>query len=236
MKKLRVLAVGAHPDDLEILCGGTLAKYSKLGHTVIMAHLLNGDKGHYNMDPQEIAKIREKEAKNAGEVIKAKVFTLDISDGYLFSNPETREKVVDLIRMTQPDVILTHSPLDYIADHVTTSRIVCDASYYSIVPLFKTTVKSFEKVPPVFFMDTLSGINFMPTEYVDITNTFKIKKEMLKQHKSQLTFLKKHHKTDMLKNIELVSMFRGQQCNVKYAECFCQYGGWGRTTTKRFLP
>lgn len=74
MDKLRVLAVGAHPDDLEILCGGTLAKYAKLGHKVIMAHLLNGNKGHYEMDSKKLARVRKEEAENAAQIIGAEVF------------------------------------------------------------------------------------------------------------------------------------------------------------------
>lgn len=61
---MRILAVGAHPDDLEILCAGTLAKYSKLGHEVIMAHVCRGDKGHLLIPPAKLAKIRKKEAEN----------------------------------------------------------------------------------------------------------------------------------------------------------------------------
>ena len=60
---MRVMAVGAHPDDLEILCGGTLARYADLGHEVVMAHVLNGDKGHYEFDSEELARIRKKEAE-----------------------------------------------------------------------------------------------------------------------------------------------------------------------------
>src|SRR5688572_24212078 len=108
MNKLRVLAVGAHPDDLEITCGGTLARYARAGHTVVMAHLLNGDKGHYRMAPAELVKIRREEARRAAAVIGAESVTLDMPDGMLYSCAETRQRVIDLVREVKPDVVITH--------------------------------------------------------------------------------------------------------------------------------
>ncbi len=236
MEKLRILAVGAHPDDLEILCGGTLAKYKKSGHKVIMAHLLNGDKGHYQMDSIELAKIRDKESKNAGELIGAEVISLDLPDGELFSDLKTRIQVIDLVRKTQPDVIITHSPYDYMSDHTTTSQLVCDASFLASAPLFKTRTKAHNKIPALFFMDTVIGLNFKPEEYVDISEAFELKKQMLKQHKSQLTWLKEHDNIDVIGVIGTVARFRGLQCGVKYAEAFCVYRVWGRVVSRRVLP
>ena len=122
MVKLRVLAVGAHPDDLEILCGGTLARYARQGHTVVMAHLLNGDKGHYKMAPAKLARIRKREAAEAGLVIGAEVVGLDLPDAQLFPDLKTRKLVVDLVRESRPDVIITHAPGDYISDHAASVR------------------------------------------------------------------------------------------------------------------
>jgi len=119
MDKLRILAVSAHPGDLEILCGGTLAKYTKLGHKVIVAHLLNGNKGHYEMDSKELARVRKEEAENAAQIIGTEILSLGFSDGELFSNLETRKKVIDLIRQVKPDVIITHTPRD-----------ICQIPYY----------------------------------------------------------------------------------------------------------
>ncbi|MDD5688384.1 MAG: PIG-L family deacetylase [Elusimicrobia bacterium] len=236
MDKLRILAVGAHPDDLEILCGGTLSRYSKLGHTVIMSNILNGDKGHYSMDSVTLVKVRKKESENSAKIIGAIEISIDIPDGQLFSNLETRIKIMDLIRSTRPDVILTHSPNDYMSDHTTTSQLVCDASFLAASPLFKTKIDAHNKIPPIFFIDTVSSMNFLPTEYVDISDTFETKREMLRQHESQLIWLKEHDNIDILESIEIVARFRGLQCGVKYAECFCPYDVSGRRVTKRLLP
>ena len=89
MEELRVLAVGAHPDDLEILCGGTLARYAESGHQVVMAHVLSGDKGHYKTDSASLAKIREKEAEEAGRLIGAEVIDLGLPDAELIPDGAT---------------------------------------------------------------------------------------------------------------------------------------------------
>ncbi len=81
LNRLRILAVGAHPDDLEILCGGTLAKYAHLGQKIIMCHVNNGDKGHFEIKSEELVKIREKEAKNSAKLVDAESFCLNIPDG-----------------------------------------------------------------------------------------------------------------------------------------------------------
>jgi len=76
---MRVLAVGAHPDDVEFSCGGTLAKYAQAGHTVIIAYATNGDKGHFRIPPPELALVREREARTAAAVIGAEVIWVGFS-------------------------------------------------------------------------------------------------------------------------------------------------------------
>ncbi len=207
-----------------------------LGHKVLMAHLLNGDKGHYEIDSHELAQIRKCEAEEAGRMIGAEVLSLDLPDGELFSDLETRKLVMDLIRQARPDVIITHAPGDYCSDHTTTSRLVCDASFFSAAPLFKTEEKAHDKIPPVFFMDTVVGMGFLPTDYVDISETFQKKMEMLGRHRSQLEWLKDHDNLDVLGLVETTARFRGLQCGVQYAEGFRQYEVWGRKAPMRLLP
>ncbi len=231
-----ILGIGAHPDDLEILAGGTLAKYDKLGHQVIMSHLLNGDKGHFHIPSKTLVRLRKREAKKAASLIGAKSIGLNIPDGELFSNLKTRKTAIDLIRSTHPDLIITHSPTDYFSDHTTTCQIVCGASFLAAAPLFKTKHKSHHLIPPIYFMDNVCGVNFLPTFYVDISETFKIKKRMLGCHQSQLKWLKEHDQIDMLETIETVAKFRGLDCKAKYAEGFREYEVWGRRVARRLLP
>lgn len=236
MAKLRVLAVGAHPDDLEILCGGTLAKYTKSGHKVTMAHLTNGDKGHYRLQPEEVAEMRLEEACSAGAVIGAEVISLGIEDTMLFSNEETRIAVIDLVRRVKPDVTITLSPNDYLREHIATSEIVCDATFLATVPLVRSRRKATGNIPPVFFCDTAFGIKSDAKVYVDITDTLAVKNRMIRCHKSQLNWLKDHSKTDLVKDLECVARYRGLQCGVTYAEAFSEYEAWFRKRTERLLP
>lgn len=233
---MRILAVGAHPDDLEFQCGGTLAKYTVRGHKVIMCHVCNGNKGHFQIPLDELARIRREESKKAAKIIGAESLALDIDDLDVYRDRETTLKFVDLIRQTKPDIIITHSPDDYMLDHTVTSRLVFDASFIATVPYPKTKHKYFERVVPIYYMDNLNGINFSPTEYVDITETIQTKKRMASQHQSQLKWLKEHDNVDVIDFIDIISKFRGLQSGVTYAEGFRRLIAGLRNTTTRLLP
>lgn len=236
MNKLTVLAVGAHPDDLELLCAGTLARYAGQGHRVAMAILLNGDKGHYKIGSRRLAAIRKREAEQSGRIIGAEVIMLGIPDGQLFSDLATRRILIDLVRKVRPDVLITHAPNDYMSDHNTGSQAVCDASFYAGSPLFKTRVRRPAPITPIYFMDTLAGVGFQPAEYVDITSSMETKLKMLRCHQSQLAWIKEHDNADILQIAETVARFRGLQCGVRYAEGFRHHEAWGRLPTWRWLP
>ena len=240
METLRILAIGAHPDDLEILCGGTLARFAELGHAVFMVHMMNGDKGHMSMDPKELAEIRSREAEAAAAVIGAESIDLGFPDGTLFSDLATRERIIDLIREVRADLILTHAPRDYMSDHTTTSEIVRDGSFYVTAPLFRTKHEALSRIPPMYFMDTVAGMQFLPSDYVDISTTFEKKCEMVRCHGSQIQWLREHDGTDVLEYVRITGRFRGLQCGVKYAEAFSRYEAWGRsprgTDARALLP
>ncbi len=234
---MNVLAIGCHPDDLEIGCGGTLAKYVTNRHNVFMCHIANGDKGHAIIKPKELRKIRIKEALKAGEVLGVKeVFNIDVPDLVVKANNEdTVLKVMEVIRYTKPDIIITHDPEDYMEDHRQTSQIVFDASFSVSVPHYETKSKV-HGIVPLYYMDTLAGINFNPEQYVDITKYIEIKLKALNEHESQIKWMLDHDHIDFLDFAKTVSKFRGLQCNVKYAEAFRSCKTWPRGTVKRLLP
>ena len=137
---MRVLAVGAHPDDLEILCGGTLARFVAEGHDVddvqrdareprqLRAHL-------GRRSPRSASQRRAGAAEIAGPTHA----TLGISDGEVnAADPAQRRAVVDLVRDVRPDLIITHAPNDYMADHNEVSRLVFDCSFHATLPLLET--------------------------------------------------------------------------------------------------
>lgn len=233
---MNVLAVAAHPDDLEILCAGTLARYAQAGHEVTMAHVSRGDKGHGEIPHHEVPEVRAREAGKAAAVLGAKALSVGLLDGEILINDENNRRVVDLLRSTRPDLVLTHHPDDYHGDHNAVTKLVLDASFMASVPYYVTSHPAHSVTPPVYFMDTLAGLGFIPTEYVDISETMHLKKEALRQHESQLTWLKDHHHTDIIDFIETMARFRGLQCGVGYAEGFKRLDAWGRISAERLLP
>jgi LmbE family N-acetylglucosaminyl deacetylase len=194
----RVLAVGAHPDDLEILCGGTLARYATGGAKVVMAIATDGGAGHMTIPAEELAAIRHGEAQQSAESIGAELSWLGFHDEMLFEDIETRLRMVDAIRAAKPDVILTHDPEDYHPDHRVVSRLVFDASFLSGLPNVRTKHPFHPGVQSLFYFDTLSGANFMPTDFVDVTETFAQKQSMLQCHSSQFTWMSDHDAVDLM--------------------------------------
>ena len=234
---MRVLAVGAHPDDLEILCGGTLARFVQEGHEVVMCHATRGDRGSFVHSSKEIARIRGAEARRAAEVCGAEYATLGFSDCEVNAADHSQQRaVVDLVRDARPDLILTHSQGDYMGDHNEIARLVFECSFYATLPLYKTDKPHHSAVTPIYHIETIMGLGFQPTEFVDITATIETKVAMLEAHESQLTWLRDHDGVDIVEQMRTTSRFRGQQCGVAYAEGFVPCLTWLRGTTRRLLP
>lgn len=234
---MNVLAIGCHPDDIEINCAGTLAKCVKRGDNVTVCHVCNGNLGHVIIKPDELREIRAAEAKKAGALAGIKVVTCDIGDVLAYEgSKEQRDIVVDIIREADPDFIITHAPNDYMPDHVAVSRLVFDASFAASVPQYKTKVDKVAKVTPIFYMDNLGGVNFIPTEYVDVTEEIDLKLEMLECHESQLKWMRDHDNIDFADMVKTCAKYRGYQCNAEYAEGFSQCLAYPKIQTKRMLP
>jgi bacillithiol biosynthesis deacetylase BshB1 len=218
---MRVLAIGAHPDDVELLCGGTLAKYAKNGHKIVIATMTNGDKGHLIIPPKRLAKIRLEEARRAASILGGQHAWVGFSDGDVFHDRKAVMKVVEVIRKAKPDIIFTMSPEDYHGDHANTGRIVVEAVFDAGVPRIRT--KSPAHTPrKVYYCETVFGIGFEPDLWVDISNVMNTKLKALQQHKSQIEWLKEHHGIDFVDDARVCSRFRGLQVGVKYAEVFQQ--------------
>lgn len=235
---MNVLAVGCHPDDLEIACSGTLARLAREGHNVYMAHVANGNMGHAIIMPQELREMRAEEARTAGKLIGAKeVFNIDVDDCMVRAeNREAIERIVAIIRKTRPDFIITHNPDDYMEDHVQTSKLVYEASFTSSVPHMYPENESYATVPPIYYMDTLAGVGFLPEEYVDISEDIELKLQALDCHQSQIKWMREHDKIDFLEFVRSCSRFRGIQSGVQFAEGFRTCKAWPRQITKRLLP
>ena len=235
---MNVLAIGCHPDDLEIACSGTLRKYVEQGANVYMCHVANGDQGHVVIMPEPLAKIRELEAENAGKFIGAKeVFNIGVSDMQVNSHDQKQiDAVADVVRFAKPDVIITHNDVDYMQDHTETSRLATNGGFMSGLPHRSENYPAFASFIPPFFMDTLAGVDFNPTHYVDITNQIEMKLKALEMHESQIKWMLEHDDIDFVDMVRTCSRYRGYQCGVAYAEGFRAYNVYPRHSTKHLLP
>lgn len=236
---MNILAVGANPDDVEFLCAGTLALYAKRGDSISIGYLTTGDKGSVKIPLKEMAAIRKEEKENAARIIGADVIGLNIPDGEVEVSLGLRKRLVEIIRKARPDLIITHCPHDYMSDHNYTSMLVVDAAFWAASPNFEgdpDDSSHHHLRPPVFYMDTVAGIGFVPQEYVDITEVIDIKIEMLSQHKSQIRFMKERDGLDFLDCMKTAAKYRGYQCGVAYAEGFVPDRRYPSLSSKRVLP
>ena len=149
---LKLLILGAHPDDAEYHSGGLAAIYRSLGHTVKMVSVTDGGAGHHELKPEQLIPLRREEARHSGEVIGAQYVTWDYPDGSLQATLEVREQIIREIRTFSPDLVLTHRPCDYHPDHRAVGQAVQDASYMVTVPLVCPDVPALRSDPLVMYM------------------------------------------------------------------------------------
>lgn len=218
---MRVMAFGAHPDDIEFQCAGTLAKYSSEGHEVAIVISTNGEVGSMTLEKNEIAAVREQEARESASKISAEFFWMGYPDEFLFNTPDVRLHFIDVIRQFRPDIILCpDKDADYHPDHTTTGQIVWDIHVMVTVPNIDTKNEPCKVIPDIFFMDTIAGVNFIPEFYVDITDFWDIKASMIACHKSQEGWMVEQYGVSCVEFGQIQTRFRGFQGGSKYAECF----------------
>src|SRR5262245_58316645 len=128
-KVKRVLAVGAHPDDVEIMCSGTLLSLHQLGHEVHVASLTLGDCGSVELSADEIRGIRHREAMKACDLMNVTYHHAGFDDLCIFNDDKSNRRVTALLREVAPEIVITHSPNDYISDHEMTSLLVRNACF-----------------------------------------------------------------------------------------------------------
>jgi len=184
---LRLLIIGAHPDDAEYHAGGTTALYRAAGHVVKMISMTNGNAGHQVQAGPELALRRRAEAAAAGAVIGATYDVLDNNDGELLPTLENRWQVIRVIRTFHPDLVLTHRPNDYHPDHRYTSQLVQDAVYLVTAPAVVPDSPHLARDPVIAYLpdDFQKPYPFQPAVVVDIGEAFDRMVAMLHCHGSQ---------------------------------------------------
>lgn len=195
---MNVLAIGAHPDDIEFGCGGTLLKYKEKGHNVFFLVLTSGDIGGN-------ASIRAREQNSATHFLGAKdVFWGGFRDTELVDSRETILKIEEVVRKVSPDVVFLNYYDDVHQDHRAAALAGISASRY---------------VKEVLFYEVPTTQHFEPDIFVDIMDILERKIELLRLHASQVDKTRVENLT-ILESARSCATFRGYQGRVKFAEGF----------------
>lgn len=186
-KQLRIMVIGAHPDDAES-AGGLVAKYAALGHKVKLVSLTNGDAGHHEIGGRPLALRRAAEARRSGAVIGAEYILLDNHDGELMPSWELRKQLIQLMRAFEPDLIITHRTNDYHPDHRYTGVLVRDAYTELSVAGNVALTPYLKKFPVLMYMSDnfTKPYPFIPDIVIDIEETLDKKIDMYHCHESQM--------------------------------------------------
>ena len=201
-----VLAVGAHADDVEIGCGGTVALHARNGDNVIMLIMAESSYTYYDGTVLRTKEEGEIEERNAAKVLGAKLINLGFKTKEVPYSRESVEAINEIIDKYGIDIIYTHWYHDTHQDHQRTTQSVLAAGRY---------VKNILMYEPEYPAGR-SYLGFRNQYYVDITSTFEVKMEALKQHKSQI----KKYGDNFLEAVEARARHRGYEIGNKYAECF----------------
>ncbi len=186
-RPLRIIMIGAHPDDCDIKSGGTAILFASMGHTVKFVSVTNGDAGHQSEGGGMLAKRRLAEAKEAGKRFGVAYDVLDNHDGELEPTLKVRLQIIRKIREWNADIVIAPRPNDYHPDHRYTGVLVQDAAYMVGVPNIAPDMPPLEKNPVfLYFQDRFKRPNpFRPDIVVDISSVFDKKIHALDAHQSQ---------------------------------------------------
>lgn len=231
----RVLAFMAHPDDAEFLCAGTLALLHQKGYEIHIATMTPGDGGSMELPPEEIARVRLKEAKRSVEHLNGEYHCAGLKDFLVTVSAEHIKRATEIIRRVQPFIVFTHYPIDYMFDHEMTSLLVRHACFCAGAPNMKTDAAPAalptEGIPYLYYCMPIEGIDHFgkPVEmefYVDISSVIDVKEAMLKCHASQREWLLKHHGVDeYVDRMRTWSKQAGERIGAQYGESFTQHRG-----------
>ena len=252
-EKLRIIMIGAHPDDCDLDGGGTAILYAKMGHAVKFVSVTNGDAGHQKLKGAPLAKRRLGEAKEAGKRFGVEYDVLDNHDGQLDPTLNVRLQVIRKIREWNADIVFAPRPNDYHPDHRYTGVLVQDAAFMVTVPNIAPETPALTKNPVfVYFQDRFQKpMPFRPDISVDISSVYDQKVHALDAHVSQVyewlpwighysekvptdtaarkKWLHGHSKVEIIPAVrENLAKWYGKEAgdNVAYAEAFevCEYG------------
>ena len=173
---MKILMIGAHPDDCELRCAGLALKYVRDGHQVRFLSMCDGSGGHHELNRNEIAARRWEETRKVAEFLGVEYDVWNIPDCELMADLETRGRLVRYIREFAPDVVFGHRTNDYHADHRNAGMLLQDASYLLIVPNYCSEVKALPKMPVIIhYEDTFMNPPFVPEVVIGIDDEIETK-------------------------------------------------------------
>jgi bacillithiol biosynthesis deacetylase BshB1 len=221
--QIDVLAIGAHPDDVELFAGGTLAKMAALGHTTGIVDMTKGELG-----TRGTVSRRRTEARHAAQVLGLKVrHNLGLADGNVRVTPAARMKVIRILRKYRPSIVLTHYWDDNHPDHVYTSRIVSEAVHHSGLAKIRTGQERHRPGTLLFFKLPL---HVTPGFVVDVSDHAAKRQAAIEAYQSQLfdpssrePATKLSH-PDFLARIDAIHRFYGALIGTKVGEAFLLKG------------
>jgi len=234
-KNNRVLAVGAHPDDVEFMCSGTLKLLKDKGYEISICSVSNGDCGSMTESSERITKIRRQEAINGAKLLGAEFYPLGEFDLRVELDNRTKMKVTEVLRRTDPLIVFTHAHEDYMIDHEVTSRLVRAACFsapvpnyftYSVTPQPRTA-----RIPYLYYAAPFDGRDIYgnwvdQTLYVNVAHVIDVKADMLACHESQRDWLLQQHGIDKYTEAMKHTARRfGEIAGFAYAEGFRQHRG-----------
>ncbi|MEW6009193.1 MAG: PIG-L family deacetylase [Candidatus Omnitrophota bacterium] len=195
---MNILAIGAHPDDIEFGCGGALLKYSKSKNNIYLLVLTKGDIG-------APAAIRWREQVQAAKFLKAKgLYCANYKDTKISLSKELIKKIEDALKKAKPDIVFFNSPCDIHQDH----RVLAEAA-----------ISATRYVKKILFYEVPTSVDFQPDIFIDIADYLFKKLELLKLHRSQIDRTRVPG-LSILESATSCANFRGFQGRVKYAEGF----------------
>lgn len=226
------LSLLAHPDDAEILCGGTLIRLREAGWEIHICTATPGDCGTMVENRWAISSIRTLEARAAADRIGATYHCLDERDLMVVYDKPTIQKTMDLFRRLAPTLVFTHAARDYMLDHEQTSLLARGATFgYGAPNISHFPLKQGSRVPYLYYCDPIEGIDPLgkevePTTVIDIIAEQPRKLEMLACHASQREWLRAHHGIDeYLDSTRRHDARRGQAIGSAAGEAFVQHRG-----------
>ncbi|MSP64517.1 MAG: bacillithiol biosynthesis deacetylase BshB1 [Ignavibacteria bacterium] len=222
--QIDVMAIGAHPDDVELSCGGTIAHLTRSGKKVVIVDLTQGELG-----TRGSALIRKNEAENAHKVFQTEArINLKISDGNIEISKLNVNKLINVIRKYRPKVLLIPHWLERHPDHEHAHRLCREAWFYSGLEKIKTTFEGKKQIPfrPHRFYHFMQKFEFTPSFIVDVSKYYSIKEEAIKCFNSQFYNPKSKESETLLSSKRFLEFIQsrdihfGSMIGVDYGEPF----------------